>query len=452
MAETSGTQYSQIIGDTQQTVSLAGAVIDLVGRTITSRWEKQKAIQVFKLRLGEWVDEAVDSEGRWLQPVLRRQAFEDHLVHADGHFQPQGQCKSSFAWAQLLYALNIRPKGGILSWRLPSTEIDPTVSGDLSLEVDGEVMCHVINLYRLYKHKPSGLSSGGSDESNDTQYDFPFGRLSLSKVDDRFSARFTPGANDDLSSQRVPFSYRVWFHPGTRLAFEKGSLAAAYFNAIIHHISDAAQIGDIPEPTVPLKERAEYLIRSLKMLKSRHECNASCIPECTRPGKIDWTQPKLVTPTWLAEASRILRRVTTNGGSDKGLVDFLISSLPVQEPENYDPITDTTGYDPLIPLALNELCLFAGESIEIAWMGRNHMSSRNARRERALAVLKDHPEILNGLVDTPAGSWLHGLSGMIPELLALLIEPHRLLNLPVLVLEVGPHHDLWGETCQVHGS
>ncbi|KAL4947616.1 hypothetical protein BDW69DRAFT_110412 [Aspergillus filifer] len=166
-------------------------------------------MQAFKLRLGEWVDEALDSEGRWLQPVLRRQAFEDHLVNADGHFQPQAQCKSSFAWAQLLYALIIRPNGGVLAWRLPSTEIDPTVSGDLSLEVDGEVMCHVINLYRLYKHQVSRSSSAGCEESKDTQYIFPFGRPSLSKTDDRSMVRFTPGANDDISSQRVPFLYRV---------------------------------------------------------------------------------------------------------------------------------------------------------------------------------------------------------------------------------------------------
>lgn len=37
--------------------------------------------------------------------------------------------------------------------------------------------------------------------------------------------------------------------------------------------------------------------------------------------------PKLVTRTWLEEASRIKRRVTTNGGKDMALVDYIMASL-----------------------------------------------------------------------------------------------------------------------------
>lgn len=245
MANQSKDGYAQVIGDGQQTVTLAGAVFELVGRPLSSIWKKHRTAQALKQKLGEWADEAVDNKGRWLQPVLRSRAFEDHLVRENGYFQPTGRCESSFAWAQLLFALNIRPKGGVVTWKLPPGEVDPAVSSDISLEVDGDVICHIINLYRLYNDAaPNDFLHLARLKS----CRFPFGRLSLHQVNDNFIATFKPGTNQDLSSKRVPFSYSCPELKGTYLPFDKETLVAKYYNAVHHQISDTAAIGDLPDP------------------------------------------------------------------------------------------------------------------------------------------------------------------------------------------------------------
>ena len=108
-----------------------------------------------KLKLGEWAAEAQDKRGRWMQPVLSKEAFETHLKKQGGQFEPSGECTSAFGWAKLLYSLNIRPKNGkergMISWRLiPEGEAHPSKTGSISLHVHGAVLCHIINLYQTY--------------------------------------------------------------------------------------------------------------------------------------------------------------------------------------------------------------------------------------------------------------------------------------------------------------
>lgn len=40
---------------------------------------------------------------------------------------------------------------------------------------------------------------------------------------------------------------------------------------------------------------------------------------------------------------------------------------------------------------------------------------------------------------------------MVPEVLELLHTEHTLWNVPVIVLELSPDHDLWRSTCEVKG-
>ncbi|KAK4220931.1 hypothetical protein QBC38DRAFT_462031 [Podospora fimiseda] len=114
----SASTYGQIIGDGQQTVTFLSAIRDLVVMPASAAWDKRRAAQTLRERLGEWATEAVDSRGRWQHPVLRGDAFEKHLIDKDGVLKPSGELISSFAWAQLLFALDIRPGGKILEWRL----------------------------------------------------------------------------------------------------------------------------------------------------------------------------------------------------------------------------------------------------------------------------------------------------------------------------------------------
>lgn len=449
MTDQGGDTYAQVISDGQQTVTLTGAVVELVGRPISSIWQKRNATQAFKEKLGEWADEAVDRKGRWLQPVLRSRAFEDHLVRENGYFQPTGQCDSSFAWAQLLYALNIRPGGGVIAWRLPPKVINPAVAEDVVLEVDGAAMCHIINIFRLYE------TSAPEDYS---RCSFPFGRLLIDQNGAKFTATFEPGTQDDLREKRVPFSYRAWGIPGSYLLIDKEVVVANYFNAIHYHISDAAGIGGLPNPNQPMKDRATFLLRALKLLKSSvldHTCTR-CPSICTEA----WRRPRLITRTWMEDMSRIKRRVTTNGGDDRSLIEYIVSTL-ADRPNNHacsiffrltesqEPVD--SRWKPLVRHWLEKRCMFSQSGYSSYWTRFNH-SPEWMDEVLSELMLKELPSVLENLEMQPEGSWLKELSTMVSDLINLFEAGDELKNAPLIVLELGAEHSLWQGTCEVRGQ
>ena len=234
------TQYGRGFGDARDTVGLIGAIVDMVGRPISSSWRRQSALHTYRNRLGEWHQEAVDTNGSWLRPVLRHAAFEKHLIKNNGYFKPSGICQSSFAWAHLLYALDIRPGAGVLAWRLPPNSHNPLDTGQVSLDIDGQVLCHIINLYRVYlEPAPNTFSRDPSDGlrletgeviisyPDDMSCDFPFGTISVRKDQDRFVARFTPGTTQELSTTRIPFTYEKYSRKATKLSLDPEALIAS---------------------------------------------------------------------------------------------------------------------------------------------------------------------------------------------------------------------------------
>ena len=298
--------------------------------------------------------------------------------------------------------------------------------------------------------------------------------MSLDQWGDKFVATFEPGTNDDLSSQRVPFSYCLFFLEGTHLRFEREALVAKYFNAIHHQISDTAAIGDLPDPEDPMKKRANYFVRTMKMLQSDHECDDSCEKvcserydlghvcvdscekQCPRWLETDWSRPKLVTQTWVEEASRIKRRVTTDGGEDMGLVDYIIASLHdrpdfTSKAEHFvRELYNISHWESSVRGRLKARFMFSGEQVRIYWSGRR-ISADSGPYLLRLAMV-ELPSIIERLAEKPRGSWLHELSGMVPEVLELLSTTGRLLNVPVIVLELGPDHGLWRGTCEIKGQ
>ncbi|KAF3065201.1 hypothetical protein GL218_01081 [Daldinia childiae] len=153
MSDQPRSSYAGVIADAQQTVTLTETIISLVGNYVSTTYKNKRATEEFRERLGEWADEALDPDrnGKWRQPCLRIEKFEKHMIQHDGQFKPSGKCTSSFAWAQLLYALDIRPGNNIVEWKTISiTAPDPVESGQISLEVDGSVLCHIVNLFRYY--------------------------------------------------------------------------------------------------------------------------------------------------------------------------------------------------------------------------------------------------------------------------------------------------------------
>ncbi|RMJ09847.1 hypothetical protein BHE90_011865 [Fusarium euwallaceae] len=493
MAE-EGRSYSQVVADGQSTVTFASALVDLVGRPLSGLWSKQSAAADYRARLGEWAAEAVDANGRWLQPVLRVAAFEDHLVRVEGRPKPSGLCQSSLAWGQLLYALNIRPGMGVLAWRLPPKAVDPGVEG-VRLVVDGAAMCHIVNLFRIYEDAaPASFSPGGHarnwsrgrDEENICK--FPFGTISVDCTpvgrprDIKFVATFEPGSHEDLERERLPFSYNDWFLPGTHLTFESSSLMAKYLYGVHNQVpvADTASIGALPAPDDSLKKRAEYYVRSTKLLRSDHECEPRCEKSCIRlwdghtpctehcnkecdlQSSIDWSKPRLVTRVWLDEIERIKRRVTTNGGDDTGFLDFVMKSLE-ERPQFVQDVKQTLtdfGYPESasgdqwrlqVRGILKARLMFTDDHILPYWNARSESASVLYERLNSMTLAQLH-DILADLAVNRDSGWFHQLSSLTDEVENMLCNLDDFRNVPVLVLELGPSHCFWQGMFEIKGE
>jgi hypothetical protein len=177
------------------------------------------------------------------------------------------------------YALNIKPGKGIVSKRLPSTENGLAKTGDNSLAIHGEVLCHIINLYQLYATK-------SLRRENNTNR-FPFGTL---KLRDYGTHSFNLiGCNlEELTSLQKPFQYSLHDEYGLReghLKFEDGIVIVAYFNALDDGVSDtAARLGKANEP---LQDRVRSLLRNMAFINQRN-----------------WEKPYLVAATWIDKGNR----------------------------------------------------------------------------------------------------------------------------------------------------
>jgi hypothetical protein len=302
------------IGNASSIYDLGARVFDKVTdvwqQGSASREKKREAESVLhelKDGLGEWEAEAQDEKGRWRQPFLGKDAYEKHFVKNDGRLKPSGTSTASFGWAQLLFALNIRPKGraktGIITWRPLSQGVKPAKMGTLSLAVDGAILCHIINLYQLYK----------SGSTNSDIYRFPFGDLALEDDAKRIYS-FTGLSDADFSAEKLPFRYNMQDLKGTRedyVHFDAGFLDIQYQYAINNGISDlkAELVKSKPgEKSKPLQERADSLVEAIRLIK-----------------KLDWSKPCIMSPEWAEDASRIKRRLTS--GKEDFLVRHVIDCL-----------------------------------------------------------------------------------------------------------------------------
>ena len=456
MGDQSGasTAYGTTIGDTQQTVTLISALNDLVGRPLSSFFQRRNAEQSLRKHLGEWVDEAVDASGQWLRPVLTTIAFQNHLVQNDGQFQPSGTCQSTFGWARFLYALDIRPGCGVLSWNNYTNGLDPSERGSISLEIEGEALCHIINIYRIYDiSAPSNFSH--IDISGASSCRISFGSLSVKRIGQHFACSFQPGTPKELSKNRVPFSYsRPSLGPSDvrSASFEPGLVVVKYLETLLYGISENKAI--LPPASAPLKERARTLIAARELWE---------------PWR--WEQPVLLTPFWLEEASRIKRRITTDGGEDESLIEDIISAL--QNSTNLrqylDNSSDGNGWEQKATAILRRCCMFkqkvdnlpdklsAEELIHghffnpipthfrSIWFAGSGPSNKTLR----IKIFEELPIILSGFRDKGTDCWKRTLSEMVPEVLSLMRMEDLFINLPWLVLELTSVSEMWNATCLI---
>ncbi|KAK3995007.1 hypothetical protein QBC44DRAFT_320930 [Cladorrhinum sp. PSN332] len=310
-------------------------------------WDKKRARHAFRQRLGEWADETVDSEGRWQQPVLSSKAFEDHFTKILGLFKPSGELSSSFAWAQLLYALDIRPGAKVLEWKPLHHEIDPVESGQLPLVIDGEALCHIINLYQTYTEPRPRKISGAEGKAQTS-----FGRLALRDGPDSSSiVTFEPAELSKLSATRKLFqaSHRLWRH-NSFPSFDESIVAARYLNAIYYGASEESLM--LPHPKEKLADRCKGLCSSIEVL-------------------VEWDNHLyLLTPKWIREANRIKQRATTDGGEDRSLAEVAIQYLSRQPSIVDDDLEEAAGSDPWqkhVRYFIEGMCMFKSGSFDFEW-------------------------------------------------------------------------------------
>ena len=423
--------YGRVVGDTQSTVTLAGAVVDLIGRPVSSAWRRRSSAQGLRDSLGEWAAEAVDAQGRWLRPILRTAAFEAHMVEENGHFKPSGSCTSRFGWAHLLHALGIRPSCGVLAWRLPTDGNNAVDSGQISMDIDGQVLCHIINLYRVY-HRDSNTELWLLEKPEwglPAVCRTPFGKMSLHEEDARYVAVFEHGTPEEVEARRVPFSYRTYTTGDRFLEFDEKLVIAAYFNALYYGISDASIM--IPDSASPLRDRARALVHAINSI-----CDRS------------WTNPFLVTGMWIEEASRIKRRVTSNGGNDTSIVDDVVAAVMsdlypsvVGDDQRKISADWSRCFEDRYCMLTGRQYGFMWDAPRPSWTPRDEWTTE--RLEAALVF------VLEQYNKSPIGSWQRSVAELGEDALPVFKTRAILVDKPGVAIEFTPASPLWNADCRV---
>ncbi|KAI0540550.1 hypothetical protein GGR58DRAFT_460938 [Xylaria digitata] len=384
--------YSDVIGNAQQTLNFTSALFQFVGQSIHSAITAKQVRKALRDGLGEWAEEAFDARNNCQQPVLREEAFLRHLIDNRAAFRPSGSCIATFAWAKLLYSLDIRPGSNIIEWQPSGTDANPSESGIIELELEGAVLCHIVNLYQIYKC-PYGASLQGLCDRGVT-WQFSFGALTIyprhnSKAGNSaaeiisepksWTATFRPYADRKLSATREPFVTNPYRSPGLfgeswPLAFEPNTVAINYVSTVKDSGYSDGVLG-LPDPSDTLKKRCLSLVERFAAFCSTEERHTSKSIQRSYSNAAR-NKPYLVTPSWIEQANRIKRRLTTNGDGDDGLAEHIVEFLS-QNPDAFKRITTYTGrrhraygdklWRDAVRKEVRDLCFYTEDIFKFVW-------------------------------------------------------------------------------------
>jgi len=267
--------------------------------------------------LGEWIvylyDQKID---QYYAPVLRVKQFRDHMARNkhEGYFQPDGCCEATAPWAQLLHSLVITPKTNILNEkeRILDRQLAHTVYSEdngpqLLMEVEGEVICHLVNLFSIGRVWPQRCLRQDNPDASETT----FGKFQWSLSKKGITVSYTPGSEGQLRSLHEPFPHlRSSYRAPTFL--EKGNVLRTYDLAIHGGITDTSMVW--PDRAKPLSKRLEKLFSNLNEIDHFKFSRAE-------------NTEALATPEWLQEFGRILRRATADGGSNREFFDAIVDRM-----------------------------------------------------------------------------------------------------------------------------
>lgn len=448
MAQTSvqpsGTDVSKVENDISQTITLADTIVTVIREPIAALYNNYQSSRRLKESLGLWQEEALDGNRQPRIPLLCQKLFEDYLVQIDGfvpaaQLAPQTKNRASLSWARVpalfrlipeprprpellpagmacwayfLFALGVHPGKGVTAWR-PSNGFINTQNGHVEMEIEGPVLCHIINLFSTTLDPDPWARYGDEQLPNRRQTmhcNFPFGELAWTTHGTQLYAYFSPGSEEDLKSAKQPFGGNGEFiHPGTFMA--------SYWNALHHGVSD--QDYQLADPKTALPERMARLITCWKKLRRR--CQDK--------------QTLLVSYDWFENAARVKRRVLAQGGEDYSFYDDICAAIDTRP--DIDPRRKER-----MKLETRNSFLLGDEGFTFSIPGA--VSHSESHEEPYLEDLIE--QTLLTYEHQPVGSWKHGLYDMRHEVLkildisndVLIAKEHR-----IQLLEFTPSCGVW---------
>jgi hypothetical protein len=341
-------------------------VTQAIGGIVANRRDRKSLGQAQRSNLGQWVDLACPDGRLTKRPVLKADKFRDYMVETDGRFKPGGPCLAQAEWAHFVHALGIDPARNILAWRSPRRTSSNSESLTSCLEIDGEVLCHIINLFGE-KSLRRGVLNSISQSEKQGSLATSFAQISWDTATRPISTSFQLADDESIWADRMPFG-------SVGEIMDQGTVITKhYFNAIYEYNGCSDSEYGWPDPTRPIKERLCDLILNITKVEglpmtdmvAGYEFSerfnrvgndlatgisqsfeqfavANQLPEfsgvpgaerlVTRYAEYAkrWRnrkQPVLLTQRWLDEANRIWRRATSGDGSDSRFLDDIYHAI-----------------------------------------------------------------------------------------------------------------------------
>lgn len=335
-------------------------------------------------------------------------AFEEHPRYREAKFVVSGNRTSTFGWAHLLHALDIHPGHRIVIWRRAKPSEDPLLSDFLSLELDGQSLSHIINPHAEVENPGRFRPFNSAAFSSTSVYTLCFAKLDI-----------------DLSEDICTVSYheKPGIFPCEVVPYHKeNDLLERYHRTLDHGMSDNSVV--LPDCRQPLKKRIDALLK---------------IKDHSRSGQV-----YMVTSSWLEQASRIKRRVTTNGGKDNLLQEGLIRLMC------QDPTVARAGSMENVRSIIQDLFMYSNTTFT-ANQGRPRHGIQSRTSPSYLEVLIDMQMVrrIEELGVQLGGTWISELSTMVSDVKHILYLRGNFSGVRGLICDTKSR--IWNSRCRVLG-
>ncbi|KAI6083561.1 hypothetical protein F4821DRAFT_191172 [Hypoxylon rubiginosum] len=316
--------YNEGVDSASRTLDVIKGIDTFLGSPISTIIASRVYKRRLQRELGEWHDFLYDGERDiCLSPVLTTFNFSRYLKSCKGAFHPQGQCKATARWAQFLHGLGITPDKNIVSRRL----VQVKERGSIMLEIDGEVVCHVVNL--LGSPERDLLSSIAKSRGH---HRTSIGNIRWDSTEGAISLSYIPGSEYELSRPRIFFDAK----PGE----DPDDIIARYYLALELGTSYTELVW--PPPTTPLPERIKKLSENHALLQYSlskelrsdewSEDSSDKNPHDSCKGISAKNKPVFFAAKWLEHSERIYRRAL--GG--ERVLDFFKDVCANLDPRCWD--------------------------------------------------------------------------------------------------------------------